>query len=239
MVSPSRSDPRRGVTECLAPSYAAGVSAKSQSNEPEDPKILQARFAFGFRDLSEAPPVSLPEVAFAGRSNVGKSSLLNTLLSRRNLVRTSSTPGCTRQINVFEANLEHDVALHLADLPGFGYARRSKSERASWGTMMEQYLAHRPVLRLVVILVDARRGPEDLELELVEYLAGLRQPPVPHVFVATKLDKLPRASAKLSLESMKKVVPGRLVGFSAKTRQGRAALWRLILRSTQNPLPPG
>lgn len=197
------------------------------------PKVIDARFAFGFTDLASAPPVSLPEIAFAGRSNVGKSSLLNTLMARRNLVRTSSTPGCTRQINVFEAKLEGDVAVHLADLPGFGYARRSKTERSSWGTMMDQYLRRRPVLRLVVILVDARRGPEDLELELPQFLASVRSPAVPHVFAATKLDKLPRSSAKLALEEVRKRTPGRVVGFSAKTGLGRDALWKVVLQSLQ------
>jgi GTP-binding protein len=205
------------------------------------PKVVDARFAFGFTDLASAPPVSLPEIAFAGRSNVGKSSLLNTLMARRNLVRTSSTPGCTRQINVFEAKLEGDVAVHLADLPGFGYARRSKTERFSWGTMMDQYLRQRPVLRLVVILVDARRGPEDMELELIRFLAAIRSPAVPHVFAATKLDKLPRSSAKLALEEVRKRTPGRVVGFSAKTGLGRDALWRVVLQSLQtdpNASPP-
>jgi len=198
-----------------------------------DPKVVDAQFVFGFRDLADAPPVSLPEIAFAGRSNVGKSSLLNTLLARRNLVRTSSTPGCTRQINVFEAKLEGDVAFHFADLPGFGYAKRSKVERASWGTMMDRYLTERPVLRLVVIVVDVRRGAEDLERELVDYLGSIRKPRVPFVFAATKVDKLPRSSAKLVLESMKKQTPGRMIGFSAKTGQGREALWRVILNATQ------
>lgn len=203
-------------------------------NSEDDPHVLEARFAFGFRELASAPEASLPEVAFAGRSNVGKSSLLNTLLARRNLVRTSSTPGCTRQINVFEASLP-DIALHFADLPGFGYAKRSKSERGSWGPMIDAYLRQRAVLRLVVILVDARRGPEDLETDLVDYLGTLRKPPIPHVFAATKLDKLPRSSAKLAVEQIAKTAPGRVIGFSAKTGQGRAALWRTILNTVREP----
>ena len=209
------------------------MSPPSKPPKSQGPKVLDAKFAFGFTSLRDAPPVSLPEVAFAGRSNVGKSSLLNTLLARKSLVRTSSTPGCTRQVNVFEARLEGGVALHFADLPGFGYAKRSKVERASWGNMMDAYLTERPVLRLVVILVDVRRGPEDLELELVDYLSTARSPRVPHVFAATKLDKLPRSSAKLALEKIKSLAPGRMIGFSSKTGEGRDPLWRVILRSTQ------
>ncbi len=200
-------------------------------NSPQSPKILDADFAFGFTDLGGAPPSTLPEVAFAGRSNVGKSSLLNTLLARKNLVRTSSTPGCTRQVNVFAVRLQDGLSLHLADLPGFGYAKRSKSERQQWGSMIERYLRDRAALRLVVILVDARRGPDSLEMDLVHYLATVRSPAVPHVFVATKLDKLPRSAAKPTLDAIRKQIPGLVVGFSAKTGQGRDELWRVLLRS--------
>ena len=201
-------------------------------NPSQSPKILDADFAFGFTDLGSAPPSTLPEIAFAGRSNVGKSSLLNTLLARKNLVRTSSTPGCTRQVNVFAVRLQDGPSLHLADLPGFGYAKRSKSERQQWGTMIERYLRDRAALRLVVILIDARRGPDSLEMDLVQYLSVVRSPAVPHVFVATKLDKLPRASAKPALDAIRKQIPGHVVGFSAKTGQGRDDLWRVLLRSS-------
>jgi GTP-binding protein len=210
----------------------------SSPNPSQGPKILDADFAFGFTDLGSAPPSTLPEIAFAGRSNVGKSSLLNTLLARKNLVRTSSTPGCTRQVNVFAVRLQDAPSLHLADLPGFGYAKRSKSERQQWGTLIERYLRDRAALRLVVILIDARRGPDSLEMDLVQYLAVVRSPAVPHVFVATKLDKLPRASAKPTLDAIRKQIPGHVVGFSAKTGLGRDDLWRVLLRASVTDAPP-
>jgi GTP-binding protein len=210
----------------------------SKTSQPHDPTVVDARFAFGFTSLGSAPASDLPEVAFAGRSNVGKSSLLNTLMGRRNLVRTSSTPGCTRQINLFEVKLQGNFALHLADLPGFGYAKRSKTERFQWGTMMEQYLQQRSELQLVVILVDARRGPEDLELQLVDFLTQARPAAVPHLFVATKMDKLPKSSVKLAMQDLRQGISSNVFGFSSKTGEGRSALWKGILRTFSTSAPP-
>lgn len=202
----------------------------SRPQNEDDPKyrVTDARFTSGFQETSSAPASAWPEVAFAGRSNVGKSSLLNTLMSRRTLVRTSSTPGCTRQINIFEAKLADGLAVGMADLPGFGYARRAKTERVSWGPMIESYLRDREALRLVVILVDVRRGPEEEETMLVEYLGQVRDRPIPYVFAATKLDKVARSSAKVSLAAVAARAPGRVVGFSATTGQGREELWRIL-----------
>ena len=169
------------------------------------------------------------EIAFAGRSNVGKSSLLNTLMGRRNLVRTSSTPGCTRQVNVFDVTLHGGKQFRFADLPGFGYARRSKTEREHWGRLMDDYFRVRDGLRLVVILVDIRRGPRQLEHDLVEFLCDVRSTPIPHLWVATKIDKLSRSASKLAVDQMAKQVAAPVIGFSAATGQGRQALWRSIL----------
>lgn len=221
----------------MEPSAQRKAAAKlGQARKPKPRKqpglaIVDAKFAFAFTKTSEAPETNLSEVAFAGRSNVGKSSLLNTLMARRNLVRTSSTPGCTRQINVFEAKFRDALAIHFADLPGFGYARRSKTERIQWGAMMEDYFRQRSQLSLLVILVDIRRGPEQLEQDLVEFLASIRQDPVPIVWVATKLDKLGRASIKLALDKITRQVGDKVIGFSAKTGQGRDQLCAAILQA--------
>ena len=195
------------------------------------PIILEAQFSYGFTDLGSAPPSTWPEIAFAGRSNVGKSSLLNALLQRKNLVRTSSTPGCTRQINAFLVRLEHLGPLHLIDLPGFGFAKRSKTERKQWGSMIDQYLRDRAALAGVVVLVDVRRGPESLEASLIQYLQEIREPAIPYLLVATKVDKLPAAQLKPRLDALRKTTPGRIIGFSAKTGLGREELWKQLLEA--------
>ncbi len=164
------------------------------------PRIRSAEFCAGAKNESELPPPVLVEVAFAGRSNVGKSSLINTLVERKNLVRTSSTPGCTRQISFFDVHFTDDSALTLVDLPGFGYAKRSKDERNSWADVIEAYLLGRPTLRAVVSIVDVRRGlePDDRDLhELLRSPSRVNRPPVSVIVVATKLDKLPRSKQKI------------------------------------------
>ena len=121
-------------------------------------RVIEAEFAAGATALEQLPPPNNVELAFAGRSNVGKSSLLNALMDRRRLVRTSSTPGCTRKINFFRTKARDGAVLTLVDLPGYGYAKRSKAERKLWSELIEAYLIQRDHLRGVVILVDARRA---------------------------------------------------------------------------------
>jgi len=165
------------------------------------------------------PPPGLPEVAIAGRSNVGKSSLINTLLGRRGLARTSATPGRTRQLNFFLVN----DAFVLVDLPGYGFALGPEMERRAWGPLVETYLVGRPTLRGVLLVVDARRGLEGEEEDLLAYLAAL---PRPATVVATKLDKLARNAARTALAAIGGPVP--VVGFSARTGDGRDELWRVV-----------
>jgi GTP-binding protein len=188
--------------------------------------VLDARFLAAATRASDLPAPVHPEVAFGGRSNVGKSSLLNTLLSRRGLARTSASPGCTRGLNVFRATLRGEVVVDLVDLPGYGFARVSKTERGAWGPMIEGYLRERPTLRAVAVLVDARRGVEDDDAQLLDYLAHLGRPAL---LVVTKIDKLPASRRTLAVEQAGRAGGVRAVGFSSETRHGREALWRTML----------
>jgi len=192
-----------------------------------EPRIVSAAFVASSSDPGKLPAPALAEVAFAGRSNVGKSSLLNTMMQRKNLARTSRTPGCTRQINLFEVSWTDGLHVQLVDLPGYGYAKRSRSEKASWGPLLEGYLSTRNVLRAVTILVDVRRGPEQDDLDLVEFLRALETPPR-IVLAATKLDKLSLSQQKPAIEKVKRQFKGPIVGFSSVTGDGRDVLWQRL-----------
>jgi len=195
-------------------------------------RVLDANFAAGAVDDASLPPPTLVEVAFAGRSNVGKSSLLNAMMQRKSLARTSNTPGCTRQINIFEVRCADGLSLRFVDLPGYGWARRSKEERSKWQTMIEGYLRRRTGLRAVVLLVDVRRGVEEEEQQLVDFLRGPREVsdarPLPVVLVATKIDKVGAAGRKPALDAVKERAGVRAIGFSAVTGEGREELWGRI-----------
>jgi len=192
-------------------------------------RVAAAEFTAGATTESGLPPPALAEVAFAGRSNVGKSSLMNMLLARKNLVRTSNTPGCTRQINVFSARLTDGLALHFVDLPGYGYAKVSKTEARGWGPMLEGYLRQRQTLRAVCVLVDVRRGVEQEERDLIEFLDQpskvQRAVPAQVIVVATKLDKLPVSQQKPALAAVARESGLVVVGTSAETGAGREEIW--------------
>ncbi len=206
----------------------------AKANETSPVKILDASFLASATSLDQLPAPMFAEVAFAGRSNVGKSSLINSLVERKKLVRTSSTPGCTRGINLFRVKLGGDATIDLADLPGYGYAQRSKSERAAWGPLIEGFLAKRPGLAGVVLIVDVRRGLEEDDRELVEYLAHVERP----VFlVATKLDKLAASQRAAALAKLSNDAGMRAIGYSSVSGEGRAALWRRILKEAHVALP--
>lgn len=175
-------------------SYVGGVGVSMSGGRDEA--------ATGWERL---PPPTGAEVAFAGRSNVGKSSLINTLVERRGLVRTSSTPGSTRQINIFEARARDEAAFRLVDLPGYGFTRRSKAEQNLWASLIEGYLRERVTLAAVVLLVDARRGllPDDLELiHFIEAARDAVRRPVQVILVATKIDKLASSQRKSLLDRL-------------------------------------
>ena len=196
--------------------------------------VLDARFVAAATAYDQLPAPMFAEVAFAGRSNVGKSSLINSLLARKKLVRTSSTPGCTRGIHVFRVLLRGGAELDLVDLPGYGYAKRSKAERRAWGDLIERFLEARPGLRAVVVIVDVRRGLEDDDAQLIEYLDHLGQRVL---VVATKLDKLPASQRMPSLAALRADIGRPVFGYSAQTGDGRDKLSRALLRACAIALP--
>jgi GTP-binding protein len=186
-------------------------------------KIVSAEFVKSSFDRLHWVDEGLPEVAFLGRSNVGKSSLINSLLQRKGLARTSNTPGRTQSINFFLINEQ----FYFADLPGYGYARVSKVMRADWGKMAEEYLAARRELVLSVQLIDSRHKPTELDRQLHEWLVfhGKR-----YVIVATKADKLSNNKLNKSLQEIEKALPqaSKIIAYSSTTGKGRDALWREI-----------
>ena len=194
------------------------------------PHITAARFLGAAATPGGGPAPGPPEVAIAGRSNVGKSSLVNCLLGRRGLARTSRTPGRTRQVNFYLVN----EAFVLADLPGYGFAVGPETERLAWGPLVETYLRERPTLRGVLVVVDARRGVEAEEEQLFAYLASLS---IPARLVATKIDKLGRAAARAALAGVTRHVGVDLpvLGFSARNGEGRVALWRAVTAWVAGP----
>jgi len=210
------------------------------SPHPTPPRVLDAQFVAGASRVEQLPPPQHLEVAFAGRSNVGKSSLMNALVERRRLVRTSSTPGCTRQISLFEVTTRLGSRFTLVDLPGYGYAKRSKSERAEWAELINGYLLHRPALSLVVALVDVRRGREEDDEQLVELLAQVpprARAPVGVLWVATKLDKVPGSERKLALNRLKEQTGHPWIGFSTELPETHELLWRRVLKQLELDQP--
>lgn len=166
------------------------------------------------------PDPSYPEVAFVGRSNVGKSSLLNRLMKRKAFARVSNTPGRTREIHFFDVNRQ----FVLADLPGYGYARISKARKAEWRPLIEGYLTDSPKLWGVVQLLDVRHDPTDDDMVMLDFLAELG---VPTIFAVTKVDKLRRAEVAPRVQALARQLgldPDQIVPFSAQTGQGRDEL---------------
>jgi GTP-binding protein len=170
------------------------------------------------------PESSLPEVAFAGRSNVGKSSLLNALVRRKSFARVSKTPGRTREINFFRINNNYV----LVDLPGYGYARISKEKQAGWRPMIESYFRRTTQLRGIVLLLDIRREPSDDDRAMLDFLAELQ---VPAIVALTKADKLTKAGARERAAEISRALalePDQVIQFSAHSGEGRVELLSAI-----------
>lgn len=175
---------------------------------------------------SHYPQDDIPEVALAGRSNVGKSSFINTLLNRKNLARTSGKPGKTQLLNFFNV----DDKLRLVDVPGYGYARVSKKEREKWGRMIEEYLTSRENLKAVVSLVDFRHEPSADDVQMYEFLKYYE---IPVILVATKADKIPRGKWNKHESMIKKKLEfdtsDSFIIFSSVTKEGLEKSWDEIL----------
>lgn len=191
-------------------------------------KITSAEFIKSAFNQSHWTTDGLPEIAFLGRSNVGKSSLLNSLLLRKGLARTSNTPGRTQSINFFLVNEK----FYFTDLPGYGYARVSKTMRADWGVMAEEYLAEREELALSIQLIDSRHLPSELDQQLNEWLKFHQKK---HIIVATKADKLSSNKLQKSLKEIEKALPdSKIIAFSSVTGKGKEAIWSEISQSLNN-----
>ncbi|HSI88901.1 MAG TPA: ribosome biogenesis GTP-binding protein YihA/YsxC [Pyrinomonadaceae bacterium] len=185
-------------------------------------KVVTAKFIKSAFERSHWPEDCRPEIAFLGRSNVGKSSLLNSLLQRKGLARTSNTPGRTQSINYFLVN----EAFYFVDLPGYGYAKVSKAMRSGWGKMAEEYLSDRAELALCFQLVDARHEPTELDRQLNQWLIHHSKP---HIVVATKSDKLSKNILLKNTKTIAKVFSeSKVIQYSSVTGKGREDIWAEI-----------
>ena len=179
---------------------------------------------------SVIPDNDKPEIAFAGKSNVGKSSLINGLMNRKSYARTSSQPGKTQTINFYNVNKE----LYFVDLPGYGYASVSKEVKAKWGKLIERYLRNSKQLQCVFLLVDIRHAPSTNDVEMYEWILANGFYPI---IIATKLDKIKRSQVQKNVKIIKEklnVEPGTIIiPFSAQTKQGRDEIWDIIDQITK------
>ncbi len=191
-------------------------------------KITTAAFLKSAFIEDDWPRDAKPEIAFLGRSNVGKSSLINSLLGVRGLARTSSTPGRTQAVNFFLI----DDSFHFVDLPGYGYARAPKAIKAKWNAAATDYLAKREQLVLSIHIVDSRHEPSKQDLQLHEWLVHHQKP---HLIVATKSDKLSNNELRRNIDRVKRVFESdQILIYSATTKRGQEELWRAIKRSLKN-----
>jgi GTP-binding protein len=192
-------------------------------------KITSAIFIKSATQPAHYPEDPYPEVAFAGKSNVGKSSLINVLVHRKKLALTSSTPGRTRLLNFFLINNRFS----FVDLPGYGFARVSLEEKKNWGLMVERYLKERRTLGLVVLILDIRRDPSEDDLSLMKWLRVYNKN---FIVVLTKADKVSKSRAKVRMDSIKKdlgMPVERVILFSVRTREGKTEIWNAI---SENPI---
>ena len=204
--------------------------------------VLDARFDLSATEPAGWPPPLAPEIAFCGRSNVGKSSCLNVLAGRKGLARVSNTPGRTRLINFFtlavaeksrSGSLSHKQEVGLVDLPGYGFAKGPHSEREAWKKMIERYLVERNTLRALIILVDGEIGPQPTDLEMVAWARTLGKR---LIIVATKLDRLPKTRRNQQLDKVAKTLSlprADVLGFSSSEPFGVEELWREMMTAAK------
>lgn len=188
-------------------------------------KVTSAEFITSAVKRSGYPEELLPEVAFAGKSNVGKSSLINTLVNRKNLVRTSSSPGRTQMLNFFRINNQ----VNFVDFPGYGFAKVPLKVRAQWKPMVESYLKHRTTLQLVIILLDIRRVPSSDDASLIRWLESFN---IPFLIVLTKTDKLSQnkcSAQQKIIQDFLLLKREEVICFSAVTKKGRQEILRRIM----------
>lgn len=190
-------------------------------------KVTKSEFIISAVKPSQYPEDALPEIALAGRSNVGKSSLINRMINRKNLARTSATPGKTQQLNYYRINDQ----LYFVDFPGYGYAKVSKTQRALFGQMMEQYLLERKELKLVMQMIDMRHPPTKDDIMMYEWL---KHHGLPVCVVTTKMDKIPKTRrvkhAKIIKDALQLHPEDSFVSFSSEEGLGRDELWAVISR---------
>lgn len=188
-------------------------------------KVNKAEIVTSAVHPSQYPKDNFPEIALAGRSNVGKSSFINKLLGRKNLVRTSSKPGKTRTLNFYNINDQ----FYFVDVPGYGYAKVSKSEREKWGRMMEEYFETREQLRAVVLIVDSRHKPTQEDIQMFEYVTYLN---IPLIIVTTKVDKLSKNKMNKHIHEIKNTFQAEenipIIPFSAITGLNKDKVWAIL-----------
>jgi GTP-binding protein len=195
-------------------------------------KLIEAQFVVTAVELKGLPTDHAAEVAFVGRSNVGKSSMINALTGRKKLVRVSNTPGRTRTLNFFDVELEREGVRHrvrLADLPGYGFAKASKTERAQWEKMITSYLENRHRLEIVVSIIDAEVGPSPEDLLTLDYLQSKSRR---ILVVATKIDRLPKARRKPRLQALAEQLSlprEAVLAFSSTDKIGVEEVWDAVL----------
>lgn len=197
--------------------------------------VNHAKFVISAVSSAQYPDTNYPEIALAGRSNVGKSSFINKLINRKNLARTSSKPGKTQQLNYYDI----ENTFYFVDVPGYGYAKVSKSEREKWGKMLENYFTQRETLQMVFLLMDFRHDPTNDDVQMKEFV---RYYNIPYQVIATKCDKVPRGKWNKHEAAFRKKLQltqeESIIIFSGETGEGKDTVWQLIdalLNEQQTP----
>ncbi|WP_373892982.1 ribosome biogenesis GTP-binding protein YihA/YsxC [Virgibacillus natechei] len=188
-------------------------------------KVTNAEIVISAVSQKQYPNDQLPEIALAGRSNVGKSSFINKLINRKNLARTSSSPGKTQTLNFYKIN----DAFYFVDVPGYGYAKVSKKEREKWGQMMEEYFQTRDTLKAAVLITDVRHEPPSTDVQMYDFLKHFE---LPVLVVATKLDKVPKNKRaqyiKRTKETLEMEPEDEIIPFSSETGEGKDEAWGIL-----------